>query len=153
MGELKPPLQRLAALLDIQGDPIRDYGWTDVCEAVHNLVEAERAIRKVVEEAADRTCAAYDHAQGGPCPSKPKVQGVCAQHAVMCSMCGKGLSARGICPGCLKVLAVESREATPREPAPVLLHAPTVDKPAAVDLTVNPSTPKRVSGVVEADGF
>lgn len=156
MGELKPPLQRLALLLGVPGEPIQDYGWTDVVQAVQDLLTDRAAIQRVVDEAADRTCAAYDHALGGPCPAKPKVQGVCAHHAVMCSMCGRGLSVRGICPGCLKVLAAEAREGAQREPAPVppvTLQAPTVDKPAAVDLTVNPSAPKRRSGAVEADGF
>lgn len=156
MGELKPPLQRLALLLGVPGEPIQDYGWTDVVQAVQDLLTDRTAIQRVVDEAADRTCAAYDHALGGPCPAKPKVQGVCAHHAVMCSMCGRGLSVRGICPGCLKVLATEAREGAQREPAPappVTLQAPTVDKPALVDLTVNPSAPKRRSGAVEADGF
>lgn len=156
MGELKPPIQRLALLLGVPGEPIQDYGWTDVVQAVQDLLTDRAAIQRVVDEAADRTCAAYDHALGGPCPAKPKVQGVCAHHAVMCSMCGRGLSVRGICPGCLKVLAAEAREGAQREPAPappVMLQAPTVDKPAAVDLTVNPSAPKRRSGAVEADGF
>lgn len=156
MGELKPPLQRLALLLGVPGEPIQDYGWTDVVQAVQDLLTDRAAIQRVVDEAADRTCAAYDHALGGPCPAKPKVQGVCAHHAVMCSMCGRGLSVRGICPGCLKVLAAEAREGAQREPAPappVTLQAPTVDRPAPVDLTVNPSAPKRRSGAVEADGF
>lgn len=187
MGELKPPLQRLALLLGVPGEPIQDYGWTDVVQAVQDLLTDRAAIQRVVDEAADRTCAAYDHALGGPCPAKPKVQGVCAHHAVMCSMCGRGLSVRGICPGCLKVLAAEAREGAQREASglprgQVLLggqrcgeckgqpvyQTPSgslcpkcgggvdvedVPAPKLVDLTVNPSAPKRRSGAVEADGF
>lgn len=156
MGELKPPLQRLALLLGIPGESIQDYGWTEVVQAVQDLLADRAAIQKVVEEAVNRTCAAYDRALGGPCPAKPKVQGVCADHAVMCSMCGQGLSVRGICPACLKVLAAEAREGAQREPTPappVTLQTPTVDKPAPVDLTVSHNAPKRRSGAVEADGF
>jgi len=106
------PLARLAKLLGVEGLPPEDYGWTEVIEAVQRMVDDQSAILQVTEDARRRPCAVYDHALGGPCPHKPKVQGVCEGHAVMCAMCGKGLSVQGICPACLKVLAKEQTPTT-----------------------------------------
>lgn len=102
-----PPLQRLAEILYIPGEPITDYSWSDVVEAVTNLV----ALGDEFHKDRARLCAAYDHTRPGPCPNRPHVQGVCADHAVMCAMCGKNLSGRGVCPSCLDELAAET--ATP----------------------------------------
>lgn len=49
-------------------------------------------------------CNAYE---ATPCPNKPEFQGVCRAHAVMCRMCGKNLSARGVCSVCCSTLAEE----------------------------------------------
>lgn len=140
MGE-GAPLNRLARILGIEGESITDYGWTEVIEAVQNLDALGEAFRKLADEAATRTCMVYDHAVGGPCRSKPLVQGVCEDHAVICSMCGKELSAREICPGCVKVLAAEARATTS---APVPNPAPPVAAPATrpVEAGAHPQ-PKR----------
>lgn len=132
------PLNRLARILGIEGEPITDYGWTEVIDAVENLAALGDVCHKLADEAAARTCMVYDHAVGGPCRSKPLVQGVCEDHAVICSMCGKELSAREICPGCVKVLAVEARVAT-STPA----TAPPVAVPATRPVVTEVAPPKR----------
>jgi hypothetical protein len=134
------PLNRLARILGIEGEPIADYGWTEVIEAVENLDALGEAFHKLADEAATRTCMVYDHAVGGPCRSKPLVQGVCEDHAVICSMCGKELSAREICPGCVKVLAAEARAAAPTT-APD--SAPPVAVPATRPVVTEVAPPKR----------
>lgn len=130
------PLNRLARILGIEGEPITDYGWTEVIDAVENLAALGEAFHKLAGEAATRTCMVYDHVRGGPCRSKPLVQGVCEDHAVMCSMCGKGLSAGGICPGCMKVLAAETS-------TPVPAPAPPVAAPAARPVETSARPPNR----------
>lgn len=103
-----PPLQRLAEILDIPGEPITDYSWSDVIEAVKNLMALGDEFHRIMDKARARPCAAYDHTRPGPCPNRPHVQGACADHAVMCAMCGKNLSGRGVCPSCLDELAAET---------------------------------------------
>lgn len=148
MGDQRPPpLQRLAALLNIPGEPITDYSWSDVVEAVENLLAAENAIRKVLDEVKSRPCHVYDHVQGTPCASRTHVQGVCRDHAIMCAMCGKELSARGICPACVRVLASERAESAARGGQPVVERAP-------VALSTKPEpTPDRPRRSRSADSF
>lgn len=136
------PLQKLGDLLKLEGEPITDYSWSDVIEAVENM----GAIYDAFHAATAQPCNVYDQGRFGPCPNRPHVQGVCTDHAVMCSMCGKNLSARGVCPACLDVLAAEAGKAPTATPAPTKPSAqprvtgPRVEAPAA------PASPRRVRG-------
>ncbi len=136
------PLQKLGDLLKLGGEPITDYSWSDVIEAVENM----GAIYDAFHAMTGQPCNVYDHARSGPCPNRQRVQGACTDHAVMCSMCGKNLSARGVCPACLDVLAAEAGKAPTAAPAP----AKPTDQPRVTEPRVEPPTapvsPRRARG-------
>jgi hypothetical protein len=101
------PLARLAKLLGVEGLPPEDYGWTEVIDAVGGLMRLRDEMASTADLVLSRTCCVYDHGLKAPCDRRVLVQNVCEVHATMCAMCGKRLSARGVCPTCLDDLTAD----------------------------------------------
>lgn len=119
MGDLRgTPLGRLATLLGIEGQPPEDFGWSEVIDGVEALVALRDELSASLERAQARSCCVYDHERRAPCGEKVAIQQVCERHATMCAMCGKRLSARGVCPTCLDELAAERAAGRPAAPPP-----------------------------------
>lgn len=130
MGDLRgTPLLRLAGLLDIEGQPPEDFGWTEVIDGVRELVRMRDDLQATADLVMARTCCVYDHGLKAPCRQRIVVQNVCEAHATMCAMCGKRPSARGVCPTCLDELVAE-RAAGSAAPAPTSPPAKEVPTPA-----------------------